>query len=270
MTMRAPSGAPSGFHGAEFPVRSVGGAAAVRVVHPGEQRIEAHRHDWPVLSLYRLGAYREEGEGGERLLEGPSVILHPAGAAHADVISDRGLETLVIGFDPSWLKAAPRLDRGRSYYWTGGMPSLLSARLARLWLDPRAAPDRLRQATADFLTAAVAAEAPVAPPWLSRADALVAGGEADAQTISRRLDLHPAWLARTYRAFHGEGVREAVRRRRIEKVLSAVRQGGATLAQAAVDAGFCDQSHMNRAFRAVLGRTPLEAIRDRAGAGAPL
>jgi transcriptional regulator GlxA family with amidase domain len=31
-----------------------------------------------------------------------------------------------------------------------------------------------------------------------------------------------------------------------------------TLAGVAADAGFCDQSHMNRCFNAVLGRTPLE------------
>jgi len=34
------------------------------------------------------------------------------------------------------------------------------------------------------------------------------------------------------------------------------RQGG--LAEIAVEAGFCDQSHMNRAFQAVLGCTPGE------------
>ena len=37
------------------------------------------------------------------------------------------------------------------------------------------------------------------------------------------------------------------------------------LAEIAADAGFCDQSHMNRAFRRFLGRTPAVARALRLG-----
>ncbi len=54
----------------------------------------------------------------------------------------------------------------------------------------------------------------------------------------------------------GEGLTETARRRRVERALAAVRHSALPLAQVAVEAGFCDQSHMNRCFQAVLGMTP--------------
>ena len=72
----------------------------------------------------------------------------------------------------------------------------------------------------------------------------------------------PAWLARAYRAWRGEGMAETARRRRVERATLALREGAEPLAEIAVACGFADQSHMNRAFRAVLGRTPLEVRRE--------
>ena len=55
---------------------------------------------------------------------------------------------------------------------------------------------------------------------------------------------------------------ETVRRRRVERATVQLRASTAPLADIAAECGFCDQSHMNRAFRAVLGRTPLDVRRE--------
>jgi transcriptional regulator GlxA family with amidase domain len=81
--------------------------------------------------------------------------------------------------------------------------------------------------------------------------------------------LHPAWLARAYRAWRGEGLADTVRRRRVERGALLLRMSDTPLAEVAVACGFCDQSHMNRSFRAVLGRTPLD-VRSEASLLAPL
>jgi AraC family transcriptional regulator len=240
----------SDFHGAEFEVRALAGATAVRVVHPGRQSIAEHRHDWPVATFYRMGAYREFGEAGEIALCGPSVIFHPAGAPHA------------VEFDPAWL---PVSLPSRSCYWTGGPAALGSHALAGLWLSD--APEhRLREATADFLARAFAAKPPPRPAWLETVDASL-DGEADTAGLAERLELHPAWLARVYRAARGEGLHHTLRRRRVEDAVRLIRGADDRLAEIAVDAGFCDQSHMNRAFQAVLGRTPGEVRAETARLG---
>jgi transcriptional regulator GlxA family with amidase domain len=48
----------------------------------------------------------------------------------------------------------------------------------------------------------------------------------------------------------------------VERAALMLRGSDAPLAQVALECGFCDQSHMNRVFGAVLGRTPLEVRRE--------
>jgi AraC family transcriptional regulator len=244
------------FHGAEFDVRRLSGATATRIVHPGVQSIAEHAHDWPVLSFYRMGAYRERGEEGEIALCGPSVVFHPAGAPHADEIGERGLETLVIEFDPDWLIGAQLAQA--SCWWTGGSTVLAAHSLAAMWLSPAAPADQLRSATEAFLNRAFVAEAPSEPAWLRMVDLAIDRGGPGVAGLSERLDLHPAWLARVYRAARGEGLHHTLRRRRVEEAVRLIRSGEVALAEAAAATGFCDQSHMNRAFLAVLGRTPAD------------
>ncbi len=67
--------------------------------------------------------------------------------------------------------------------------------------------------------------------------------------------------ARAYRHWRGEGIGEVRRRRRLEAAALLLERDDAGLADVAIAAGFCDQSHMTRAFKQQLGRTPA-AIRS--------
>lgn len=253
------------FIGAAIDHRRLPGARFTRVMHPPCQRIAPHDHDWPVLALYRIGAYREMSENGAVLLDGPSAVFHPSGAVHEDEIGDAGLETLSLTFDPAWLDADARAALpARSLWRAGGAVADATRALAKLWLSPAAREADLRAETSRFVREALSAEAPVRPNWLDRVSSALERDGAGTQTLARELDRHPAWLARAYRAFRGEGIAETMRRHRIERATIMLRSGGETLADIAAANGFCDQSHMNRCFRAVLGRTPLQ-VRAEAG-----
>jgi AraC family transcriptional regulator len=247
------------FHGFEVQLRQMPGARILRVVHPDEQRIEEHRHDWAYVGLFTTGSYRERYEGGEASLSGPSAAFHPPGRAHADIVGASGLETLTIEFDPAWLRLqgfGRTLDR--SYVWNGGAVGLASRRLAQVLASPAASEAAIGRSTADFLRAAFGAETRLAPRWLERVQEWIGTGAPGAgRAMASRLDLHPAYLARAYRFATGEGLAEAARRRRVETAAALLRQTPMTLVEIAVAAGFCDQAHMNRCFRAVLGRSPL-------------
>ena len=90
----------------------------------------------------------------------------------------------------------------------------------------------------------------------------VSDRQASTADLTRRLDLHPAYVAQAYRIACGEGIGETS---------PAASRGGVRatspdhlpLAEIAIAAGFCDQSHMNRCFSAVLGRTPLRVRQER-------
>lgn len=246
------------FKGREIELHRFSGARVLRVVHPDSQEIDEHRHDWAYIGLYTLGRYREIYDGGEAVMAGPSAVLHPAGRPHADQVESVGLETLTIEFDQAWLRLhgfGSRLDR--SLAWTGGAVALAGRRLAHVLSQPARSEVQIGNATAQFLQFAVRSERRLIPAWLERVtEALAANSVPSTNEIARRLDLHPAWLARAYRAATGEGLRETVQRNRVEQACGMLRRTDCSLADVALAAGFCDQSHMNRGFRATLGRTP--------------
>lgn len=239
------------YTGATIELRQMDGASLSRIMHPPGQRIEPHRHDWPVLAIYRFGAYREETEERAATFDGPSVIFHPAGSDHADEVGENGLETVSMSFDPAWLSAERALLPKRSWSRSGGPAALAARRLARTWLQPRIGDAEVRDATLSFFRHALAAPTPRRPDWIDEIETAAA-------------DLHPAWIARSYRLWRGEGIAETRRRRRVECAVRALRASSEPLAAIAADAGFCDQSHMNRCFKAVIGRTPLEVRREAA------
>jgi transcriptional regulator GlxA family with amidase domain len=105
-----------------------------------------------------------------------------------------------------------------------------------------------------------------APQWLEH---LSEDGDAtDPDVLAERLGISRAWLVRAYRHWRGEGLEEARRRRRVETAARLIETSPSGLAEIAVAAGFCDQSHMNRAFRMLLGRTPAQVRARKLGLAA--
>lgn len=264
--MRRPASEETGihFHGVELEIRRFGGAKAARVLHAPDQKIDAHQHDWACITLPVIGGGLEYFEGGEALIEGPSAILHPAGSTHGDDIGKSGVETFSIQFDPAWLRDGPDLKSGRSRAWDGGGTALQAAGLARAWKNPSLGEIQLKAATVAFVRFAFGLSPAPKPAWLERVKEETRQNEAlSTAELAGRLGLHPAWLARSYRQAMGEGLGDTRRRRRVAAAVARLRHGDEPLCEVAAAAGFCDQSHMNRNFAEVLGRTPLEVRQER-------
>ncbi len=246
------------FRGSERELRRFSGARAVHVSHVGLRTIDAHRHDWPNLTIYLTGAFTEHFEDGELRITGPSAIVHPAGGEHANHIAAEGLETFGVMFDPAWLTNAgfdAKCDRPR--YWLGGNAAAAARQLASEWMRPGSTEGQLAASTRRFFEVAMSSSVQRNPAWLRAvSNDLEARDPDDTRAIAHRLRLNPAWLARAYRASTGEGMQETVRRKRIERAIPLLRSPTLQLAEVAQQAGFCDQAHMNRCFRAVLGCTP--------------
>ncbi len=252
------------FHGLERSARTFSGARGVWVIHPAGQIIGEHRHDWPFLMLPALGDCLERNDNGEARIAGPSAVLHPAGTCHANCIGARGLETVSIEFDPDWMRfASVDLAMRRSQSWVGGPVGAAARALAVEWNDVSKSETDVARATAAFLRLALTHEARVQPRWLGDVLTLLDDKPPATAEIARRLDLHPAWLARSYRTARGEGLHETVRRKRVERAVMLLRGSDAPPTDIALTSGFCDQSHMNRSFKAVLGRTPLQVRAER-------
>lgn len=78
----------------------------------------------------------------------------------------------------------------------------------------------------------------------------------DLDTLAGSVRLTPCHFARAFRAATGEPPFARLRRLRVERAAEMIRARSGSLVEIALACGFADQTHMTRAFRAVLGVTP--------------
>jgi AraC family transcriptional regulator len=241
-------------------LRAFTGAVATREVHCAHRRVAEHRHDWPSIILPILGDFAGASDGSSGRVRSPSAAVHPASGAHAAVVGPVGLDAVNIMLDPAWLpkdQAIPRLER--HLFCTTGVGIQAARNLARAWLQEDLDEESLGRATAAFLNVAVAEQTGTRPPWIDRAqEALDSASPPASSELAKELGLHPVWMAHAFRSAAGEGLRERRIRRRVEHASYLLRQTDDAFSQIAAEAGFCDQSHMNRCMKALIGRSPAQ------------
>jgi AraC family transcriptional regulator len=76
--------------------------------------------------------------------------------------------------------------------------------------------------------------------------------------VAGHAGIHPSYLAELFRERYATSVGEWVRNRRLEFVREALRNPDTPISCIAFQAGFADQSHLTRLFRARFGLTPAE------------
>lgn len=241
-------------------LQSFSGASVRRVVDRSHARVPEHAHDWPVLSIFVMGGYWNQTELGERFIAGPSAILYRAGSSHRNIIGSLGFEQIEIEFDATWLGRALIPDAPVSQ-WVGGPAGAAARALAQLCV-PGTNEECLRAALQRFVERAGSEPRPDPPGWVGRITRRL-GENANLRVteLAQAVGRHPSWVGTAYRQVIGEGLLETAARLRIERAARLLRETDQPCARIAAEAGFCDQSHMNRTFRRVLGRLP-SAVRE--------
>jgi AraC-like DNA-binding protein len=105
-----------------------------------------------------------------------------------------------------------------------------------------------------------------APPWVAQATDLIHDRFLEGlriETIADAVGVRPSDLVRAFRAFHGIPIGGYARRLRLEWVARRLAESDEPIASLAHDAGFADQPHLTRAFRAFSGLTPARYRRVR-------
>jgi AraC-like DNA-binding protein len=239
-----------------------GGVRVRRVLDPSGAVVAEHAHDWPMISLYVMGGYRNITDCGEREIAGPSMVFYRPGAAHRNVAGETGFEQMEIEFDPSWLGPSA-LPPEEVLTRVGGMCGALARSLA-VQCDAGLSAAELRTSIRRLLTIARLQPSPRVGGWT---DSVTTRLRADPgrriAEVAREVGRSPAWIGPAYRRLTGEGLQELAARLRVERAARLLRESDESLCAIAVETGFSDQSHMNRTFRRVLGRLPTAVRKDR-------
>jgi AraC family transcriptional regulator len=245
--------------------------ADTRVAHlaattPPEEVAE-HSHEDTHFVLATRGRYITTAQGDEG--EGPVLVYNPPGVVHRDRFE---------GVDGWFMAISVEAEAWRDL--TSHSGAAVNALRLR---SPRAVGTALRLTRAalsrdveriDLETHALALageamipakrESQKRPTWLDTAESFLADsfdqpiGIAD---IARAAGVHRVHLARGYQRWIGTAPGERLRARRLERAADLMMHGRAGIGEVALQAGFCDQSHMNRQFRAAYGMTPGEFAR---------
>lgn len=240
------------------------GATLSEVCHPGPRRVPLHAHEAGYFSLLVAGDYAETFERQKVQYATHSVAFHPPGTTHRGEIGSRGGRLFVVEFESSWLdriRAFAPLPAS-SHYRPGGELAWLAARLYRESKHADAASRLTIEGLLLEMLAEVSRPAPGneagEPCWLRAAVDLLRAEfhrSLSLGEVAHEAGVHPAHLSRVFRRRYGRTVGEFVNEMRVryaEKQLA----GEMPLSELSLAAGFADQSHFTRVFRAFTGTTP--------------
>jgi AraC family transcriptional regulator len=224
-----------------------------------------HEHELPFVGIV-LGGGLAKSFGRLSFSVGTAgVYVMPAGVPHVDSYPV-GVRLLTLELELGsdlWSPCAGLLARVRRLRG----PTL--ATLARQISVELVAEDDLRAIAVEglsleLLVAATrslegARDRPKAPPWLNTVDELLLESffrPLRIAEIAAAVHVHPAHLARVFRAHHGETIGHRIRRLRLDWAMSALVEGDLPIRDIATQAGFAHQSHFTRVFKAHTGASP--------------
>lgn len=257
--------APGQFFGRMAARRQVAGMALSESAYAPSLVIPVHDHELASVCLVLEGSY-DEAVGRQRRVCTPGmVVFHPEGEHHADVHHGAPVRLLSIEVGRAKLAAlqavAPVL--GESAHLADAESARTAARLAREFRSGDGASDLAIESLMLDLLVRSQRRAPAddagAPPWLARAQEFLHAHFARSVSLQEVADaagVHAAHLARVFRRHHRCTIGAYVRRLRIEAARCRLAEGEQSLAEIALAAGFADQSHFSRLFRAATGVTP--------------
>lgn len=269
-------GAPVRRDGADLRAVPVGAVRLLDVSYRPLLRAARHEHEHGYLCLVAAGSFEESWRARNRRGTPGSFYYYPHQVAHRGRYHERGARVLHLEIAAGDVAALCPGARDAAVPF-GDLRRTCGAALTRQLLrelDGGSTGDELavESLVADILAEVFGAAPPrrrSTPPWLDRVEEILRnrhGAASGLSAIAAEVGRHPSHLARDYRRHTGFTLGQRARRLRVARAAAAIAGGDLSLAQAAQDAGFADQSHMGRDFKALLGTTPAAYRRAMRGA----
>lgn len=241
----------------------VGGLRFMELRFPSALVLPSHAHDRPTLAVVMRGSFRTKLAADIEICQRSSLRIESAGSPHTNHFGPLGAHIVVVQPDPSsslFGPAAHAFDRAE--HRRDERAGLIGRAIVSEFRNRDAvSPLALASLGLELVTVvARSARTPrSAPPWLARATELIHDRFLEMlriEIIADGVGVWPGELVRAFRAFHGVPVGTCARRLRLEWVARRLAESDGPIVSLAIQAGFADQPHLTRAFRAFTGLTP--------------
>ncbi|MFT5048854.1 MAG: AraC family transcriptional regulator [Chlamydiales bacterium] len=221
-----------------------------------------HAHRNGNVSLVFEGEFEESIDGHVVRPGSASFVVKPGGAIHSNRYGARPVRAFVIEITQQ-REMELGLRSGQPARWyDGGTSVAWLLDIYEAFLDEA---HDLETVALDGLREVIRSTESVPSPGcggsqlLRRAEMILrseVGSAPDSRQLAERVGVHPVYLARLFRAAHGCGISAYRRRLQVRDAARRLAECPGPQTDVAIDAGFADQSHMCRAFKAELGLTP--------------
>jgi AraC family transcriptional regulator len=227
-----------------------------------------HSHEDGYFCLVRQGSYLEAYGVRKRACGPLTFAFHPPGELHSEHFGDTEARSFNIEITSDWLGRMREhsADLEGPAHFQGGPLVGLALKLYREFRSP----DPVSHIAIEGLILEIAAEASrrlrrprgvKAPAWLDKVREILRERFAEGPALTdlaASVGVHPVYMATAFTRRYRCTVGEYVRQLRLEYACRELANSDKTLAEIAAQAGYADQSHMNRSLKNSLGITPAQ------------
>ena len=241
----------------------------VEVQYPSGLAMGSHSHASAALIFNRKGIIQVDCQGRSRITHPSTLTFVPAHEPHANFVHEEG-HTFEIILHTPWME---RLRQSIKFIETsvdvsGGPAIWLAMRLYQELqhsddLTPLAVEGLTMELLAQVLrdTGVVNDARTRVPQWLGQVKDFLHAHFNDGpslETIASAVGVHPAHLTRAFRQHYHCTLGDYARRLRVNYACHLLSTSEMPLSQVALEAGFADQGHFSRTFKALTTTTPAQ------------
>ena len=228
-------------------------------VYPPNLYMPPHTDKYSRISIILDGELQEHTNNGEALARSGSLVIKPNNVIHENTFGNKPVTSLSISFQDDLLKT----NGFTKWQWIAHPKVNVSG--VRLWAGmQKAKTERDVMACANHFFSAIASLKNNAgsKPLLWQEQLKETAGkkiflpQENIHDLSQRLSLHRVYVARAFKKKYGIAPVEFRKYTRVAAALLDITLREKSLVAIAYDAGFSDQSHMNREFKLYTGCTP--------------
>jgi len=254
--------------GERLQTTNAAGFVLTETTHQPNHDLPRHNHELPNIAFVLNGSFTEILDGRSIDCYPQSLLVKPAGEAHANRYGRHGMRCLLVEIQPQQLKAlgswSEILDQVR--HVPRGTSSGVGMRIYKEFrlmdeASPLAIEGLMLEMVADLSRRSSLPSERKPARWLERAKEILHAHSSETlrlTDVAKAVDIHPVHLAREFRKVYGCTLGEYLRGLRIEFCCRNLSTSDLPLVQIALAAGFSSQSHFSRLFKRQIGMTPTE------------
>lgn len=246
----------------------VGGMVFTETAHKPNQTLAKHFHEQANLAFILNGSFTETVDRKTFECGPQSLMIKPAGEAHANEYGRAGMHCLLMEVRPQKLESLHHLSRAFNQvnHVRGARLSMLAMGIYKEMLLMDSVSNLAIEGLSLELVAELSRHPDLRrehkpPRWLQRASEILHAQFSESlnfTTIANEAGVHPVHLAREFRRFFGCTPGEYLRALRIEFACRKLSTSQMPLIEISLAAGFSHQAHFSRLFKRHVGMTPSE------------